>query len=102
MRRICPRSEEHTSELQSRPHLVCRLLLEKKQRRFLPRTLDDISRNRFDLFSTLAQERAALSAGNATVGVESFRRKAASNFFFFKSCRTNAILPSPPPDAFRG
>src|SRR5690554_7012081 len=27
------RSEEHTSELQSRPHLVCRLLLEKKNRR---------------------------------------------------------------------
>src|SRR5690554_7520803 len=26
------RSEEHTSELQSRPHLVCRLLLEKKNR----------------------------------------------------------------------
>src|SRR5690554_7448008 len=35
---VCPtsfgmRSEEHTSELQSRPHLVCRLLLEKKKRR---------------------------------------------------------------------
>src|SRR3989442_8811772 len=34
--RICPqspqRSEEHTSELQSRPHLVCRLLLEKKKK----------------------------------------------------------------------
>src|SRR5690554_7096702 len=27
------RSEEHTSELQSRPHLVCRLLLEKKKRK---------------------------------------------------------------------
>src|SRR6266498_5072505 len=27
--RIIARSEEHTSELQSRPHLVCRLLLEK-------------------------------------------------------------------------
>src|SRR5439155_4306634 len=27
---IRPRSEEHTSELQSRGHLVCRLLLEKK------------------------------------------------------------------------
>src|SRR2546429_6728231 len=27
----CERSEEHTSELQSRLHLVCRLLLEKKQ-----------------------------------------------------------------------
>src|SRR3989442_5725939 len=25
------RSEEHTSELQSRPHLVCRLLLEKQK-----------------------------------------------------------------------
>src|SRR5690554_6790835 len=25
-------SEEHTSELQSRPHLVCRLLLEKKKK----------------------------------------------------------------------
>src|SRR3989442_1657154 len=28
--RVVRRSEEHTSELQSRPHLVCRLLLEKK------------------------------------------------------------------------
>src|SRR5207244_9869060 len=28
--RGCPRSEEHTSELQSPDHLVCRLLLEKK------------------------------------------------------------------------
>src|SRR2546428_4169010 len=30
------RSEEHTSELQSRSDLVCRLLLEKKKRRNLP------------------------------------------------------------------
>src|SRR5690554_7164136 len=29
---IHTRSEEHTSELQSRPHLVCRLLLEKKNK----------------------------------------------------------------------
>src|SRR2546422_5698307 len=29
------RSEEHTSELQSRLHLVCRLLLEKKKERHL-------------------------------------------------------------------
>src|SRR2546429_4046055 len=28
----CGRSEEHTSELQSRLHLVCRLLLEKKKK----------------------------------------------------------------------
>src|SRR3712207_8858719 len=30
-----PRSEEHTSELQSRQYLVCRLLLEKKIHKFL-------------------------------------------------------------------
>src|SRR5205809_8117223 len=29
----CIRSEEHTSELQSRLHLVCRLLLEKKKKK---------------------------------------------------------------------
>src|SRR2546427_4600947 len=28
----CPRSEEHTSELQSQSNLVCRLLLEKKKK----------------------------------------------------------------------
>src|SRR3712207_8794384 len=31
-RRRHPRSEEHTSELQSRQYLVCRLLLEKKRK----------------------------------------------------------------------
>src|SRR3712207_7576588 len=31
-----PRSEEHTSELQSRQYLVCRLLLEKKKNNQLP------------------------------------------------------------------
>src|SRR3712207_8322978 len=30
--RLGPRSEEHTSELQSRQYLVCRLLLEKKKK----------------------------------------------------------------------
>src|SRR2546425_1763779 len=30
----CARSEEHTSELQSLAYLVCRLLLEKKKRRY--------------------------------------------------------------------
>src|SRR5690554_7494145 len=36
------RSEEHTSELQSRPHLVCRLLLEKKNRSVKPRGADHL------------------------------------------------------------
>src|SRR2546422_1549342 len=34
------RSEEHTSELQSRLHLVCRLLLEKKKNNRQPQRLD--------------------------------------------------------------
>src|SRR5258708_33140791 len=32
--RSSPRSEEHTSELQSPDHLVCRLLLEKKKKKY--------------------------------------------------------------------
>src|SRR2546422_8547721 len=37
------RSEEHTSELQSRLHLVCRLLLEKKKKK---RTINKTTRQR--------------------------------------------------------
>src|SRR5687768_18357609 len=33
--RVASRSEEHTSELQSRLHLVCRLLLEKKKKQLI-------------------------------------------------------------------
>src|SRR5258708_29130758 len=33
------RSEEHTSELQSPDHLVCRLLLEKKKKRLMTRSI---------------------------------------------------------------
>src|SRR3712207_8368227 len=36
-----PRSEEHTSELQSRQYLVCRLLLEKKKNKANVRTRRD-------------------------------------------------------------
>src|SRR5271165_7610158 len=38
LRRTGRRSEEHTSELQSRENLVCRLLLEKKKKGQLPLT----------------------------------------------------------------
>src|SRR2546429_4713742 len=40
---ISVRSEEHTSELQSRLHLVCRLLLEKKKNRGNAKGLDENS-----------------------------------------------------------
>src|SRR2546428_9984476 len=38
-RTVCVRSEEHTSELQSRSDLVCRLLLEKKKKQAHPMRL---------------------------------------------------------------
>src|SRR2546430_12469577 len=37
-----PRSEEHTSELQSQSNLVCRLLLEKKKQSIRPTTCADM------------------------------------------------------------
>src|SRR2546429_6660568 len=49
-----PRSEEHTSELQSRLHLVCRLLLEKKKIQdesylYLLDTIDSVTRSILEL-----------------------------------------------------
>src|SRR2546422_4627602 len=42
------RSEEHTSELQSRLHLVCRLLLEKKKKYYQSASSIVRNRNRHD------------------------------------------------------
>src|SRR5258705_4903406 len=42
-----PRSEEHTSELQSLRHLVCRLLLEKKKNKLHTRSHDGAKLNIF-------------------------------------------------------
>src|SRR5260370_30624738 len=39
--RICVRSEEHTSELQSHLNLVCRLLLEKKKKKVKNKVADE-------------------------------------------------------------
>src|SRR3989442_4580882 len=46
--RCTSRSEEHTSELQSRPHIVCRLLLDKKNGRLAvdEEMMNEISRIR--------------------------------------------------------
>src|SRR3989442_5522589 len=50
------RSEEHTSELQSRPHLVCRLLLEKKKKStlILSGTFDRLSVSSYSVFIALS------------------------------------------------
>src|SRR5258708_21137712 len=41
---VAARSEEHTSELQSPDHLVCRLLLEKKKEKVATNSVSDIGR----------------------------------------------------------
>src|SRR2546429_4563549 len=49
LRQIEHRSEEHTSELQSRLHLVCRLLLEKKKKiNTLEETRESMARHNCD------------------------------------------------------
>src|SRR3712207_7758096 len=47
-----PRSEEHTSELQSRQYLVCRLLLEKKKKK---KIVVVIERNRYIVLVSIIQ-----------------------------------------------
>src|SRR2546422_6770014 len=47
------RSEEHTSELQSRLHLVCRLLLEKKKKTNTP--THDVSNHETEQYQLLRQ-----------------------------------------------
>src|SRR5438445_7668896 len=60
----CSRSEEHTSELQSRQYLVCRLLLEKKKTKKAERK--QTSRIQHPLTSPIATGTA--SSGRARVG----------------------------------
>src|SRR5690554_7749362 len=43
------RSEEHTSELQSRPHLVCRLLREKKKKNHIQPKNITVYENKIDV-----------------------------------------------------
>src|SRR2546427_2997668 len=43
-----PRSEEHTSELQSQSNLVCRLLLEKKKKTLKDNDRNDVNHNKLE------------------------------------------------------
>src|SRR2546422_149232 len=63
-RRACERSEEHTSELQSRLHLVCRLLLEKKKK-ITPthHALSATTRHRLPTQTIMLCEDASIVAG---------------------------------------
>src|SRR5579872_7448758 len=75
------RSEEHTSELQSRPHLVCRLLLEQKQARFTS-----------TLWSVAAQViQSVLRRSLITWVFRQPRQRSFTDWFFFNDTATTEI-----------
>src|SRR6266581_3330726 len=82
------RSEEHTSELQSPVHLVCRLLLEKKTRNAARKAVTSNPDKTSDIeINPFISDRHCSSIGgivNATTGT-------ASAFFFFNDTATTEI-----------
>src|ERR1035438_5184515 len=96
------RSEEHTSELQSLRHLVCRLLLEKKKR--------CASMSALLLFGALLLSAALTPSGRAHRGRRRrgapprMRREgpgASCRFFFLKDRPPPEIYPLPHPAPLR-
>src|SRR6266702_3401318 len=85
-----PRSEEHTSELQSRGHLVCRLLLEKQK-------ITVVVIVRSISFFFLQEAFSRLQAVNSLVFFLMIRRPPRSTLFpyttLFRSYRTGETLP---------
>src|ERR1035441_10231437 len=95
------RSEEHTSELQSLRHLVCRLLLEKKN---IFTTLTKIITLLFSFLWLRSQDPPyaprALSTPRRKGNVLSETEKVKTLFFFFlmiRRPRKSPLFPYPPP-----
>src|SRR5256884_4508873 len=65
------RSEEHTSELQSRLHLVCRLLLEKKKNTTLLRRLIREGAKRYRPFSSISHTITRIASHPTTLSFTS-------------------------------
>src|SRR6267378_3044841 len=86
------RSEEHTSELQSRRDLVCRLLLEKKKSLYTCRGRErSTTRSRAPNTPTCRGAFARFAVGRAIVGVLSGARDALALSFFFNDTATTEI-----------
>src|SRR3989442_1211517 len=88
------RSEEHTSELQSRPHLVCRLLLEKKNPNDEERCMGARDGPQQPKITLRAAHARAVLHGSARFGSHPTRLPYAMFvFFFFNDTATPEISP---------
>src|SRR4051795_727092 len=98
--KTCARSEEHTSELQSHSHLVCRLLLENK---YYKNSQDDTRRSAKSLFQGRTRVSAALSPASPPVPLPSAppRRPGPSSLFFLNQAPPPECPPLPRRPPFR-
>src|SRR3982750_1212064 len=96
---VIARSEEHTSELQSRSDLVCRLLLEKKRR-----TCGRRKQNGRGMRSSVVSPRCPRWRAGTTVGPRAVTSASSQNkepfFFFFKGPGPPRDFPFSPPRPF--
>src|ERR1035438_3351269 len=93
-----PRSEEHTSELQSLRHLVCRLLLEKKNQARSP----SASPGQVPRPSRARARDASCKPESQAAREPRLRRpilRAAFTFFFLNKAGPPEFYPLPPPGA---
>src|SRR3989440_320339 len=88
------RSEEHTSELQSRSDIVCRLLLEKKKRITRPLTLSNlkllrrITRTENILHRNFTRRQPAIqNRGDSNIGISQSRSRVELLHLFSRSWR---------------
>src|SRR3982751_6017299 len=97
-----PRSEEHTSELQSRSDLVCRLLLEKKKQHAARFPRPDAT-HRLARRCAPARQRGAESRSAAVQGGTAMSHDDAARqcFFFLMKGAPPRSSPFPPPAPFQ-
>src|SRR6202045_2336979 len=91
------RSEEHTSELQSRPHVVCRLLLEKKNDRAAWDCVGAADRRGYSFPPiTLHLPVTAENLRTVSFAVRCDRSSAHLNLFFFNDGAPPRFYPFAP------
>src|SRR2546429_4028264 len=88
------RSEEHTSELQSRLHFVCRLLLEKKNQLDTGASWLVTTADKWMMDGTIQYAEAASSSGTASRTVRTLRRAACLPSTQATTKGVTAIAPS--------